>query len=109
MLSEDAEKQGVEHIECLFNELSEKEKVRAKEFLTRNADVFSRGEFDIGRTAMSLEALDKSKDIRKKAWRSYEDLFDDEPCRKKEKLSRFAVKAVEARPAQVMRSRQNHR
>jgi len=48
------------------------------------------------RTAMSLEALDKSKDIRKKAWRSYEDLLDDEPRQKKEKLSRFAVKAVEA-------------
>jgi len=28
--------------------------------------------------------------------RSYEDLLDDEPHRKKEKLSRFAVKAVEA-------------
>jgi len=27
-----------------------KEKVRAKEFLTSNANVFSRGEFDIGRT-----------------------------------------------------------
>ena len=49
------------------------------------------------RTAMSLEALDKSKDIRKKTWRSYEDLFDDEPRRKKEKLSRFAVKAGVAR------------
>ena len=48
------------------------------------------------RTAMSLEALDKLKDIRKKAWRSYEDLFEDEPHRKKEKLSRFAVKSVEA-------------
>jgi len=52
--SEDAEKQGVEHIECLFNELpkelSEKEKARAQEFLTSNADVFSRGEFDIGQT-----------------------------------------------------------
>jgi len=47
------------------------------------------------RTAMSLEALDKLKDIRKKAWRSYDDLFADEPRRKKEKLSRFAVKAVE--------------
>jgi len=54
LLSEDAEKPGVEHIECLFNELpkelSEKDKVRAKEFLTSNANVFSRGEFDIGRT-----------------------------------------------------------
>jgi len=47
-------------------------------------------------TAMSLEAVDKSKDTRKKAWRSYEDLFEDEPRRKKEKMSRFAVKSVEA-------------
>jgi len=54
LLSEDAEKQGVEHIECLFNELpkelSEKEKAQTKEFLTSNVDVFSRGEFDIDRT-----------------------------------------------------------
>jgi len=54
MLSEDTKKQGIEHIECLFielpKELSEKEKVRANEFLTSNANVFSRGEFDIGRT-----------------------------------------------------------
>jgi len=47
-------------------------------------------------TAMSLEALDKSKDTHKKAWRSYDDLFEDEPCQKKEKMSRFAVKSVEA-------------
>jgi len=49
--SEGTEKKGVEHIECLFNELPKElseEKVRAKEFLTSNAEVFSKGEFDIG-------------------------------------------------------------
>jgi len=44
----------VEHIECLFGdlptELSESQKARAVEFLTRNAEVFSKGEFAIGRT-----------------------------------------------------------
>jgi len=48
------EKNETEHIECLFGdlptELSESQKARAVEFLTRNAEVFSEGEVDIGWT-----------------------------------------------------------
>jgi len=47
------------------------------------------------RTAMSLEALDKSKETQKKVWRSYDDPLEDEP-RKKKESSRLAVKSVEA-------------
>jgi len=46
-------------------------------------------------TAMSLEVLDKSKENYKKTWRSYEEPFEDEPRRKKEKMSRLAVNSVE--------------
>jgi len=48
---------------------------------------------DALRTAMSLEVLDKSKENYKKSWRSYEEPFEDEPRRKKER--RLAVNAVE--------------
>ena len=44
-------------------------------------------------TAMSLEVLDKSKENYKKSWRSYEEPFEDEPRRKKER--RLAVNSVE--------------
>jgi len=43
---------------------------------------------------MSLEVLDKSKENYKKTWRSYEEPFEDEPRRKKER--RLAVNSVEA-------------
>jgi len=48
------------------------------------------------RTAMSLEVLDKSKENYKKMWRSYDEPFEDEPRRKKEKMSRLGVNTVEA-------------
>jgi len=52
--SEGAEKNGVEHIECLFeglpDDLSLSQKEQAVEFLTKNAKVFSESEFNIGRT-----------------------------------------------------------
>jgi len=51
---------------------------------------------DALRTAMSLEVLDKSKENYKKSWRSYDEPFEDEPCRKKEKISRLAENTVEA-------------
>jgi len=51
---------------------------------------------DAPRTTMSLEVLDKSKENHKKSWRSYDEPFKDEPCKKKEKMSRLAVKSVEA-------------
>jgi len=51
--SEGAEKNGVEHMECLFeglpDGLSLSQKEQAVEFLTRNSKVFSESEFDIGR------------------------------------------------------------
>ena len=44
----------VGHIQCLFEalptELSEGQKAEAIEFLRKNSEVFSKGEFDIGRT-----------------------------------------------------------
>jgi len=48
---------------------------------------------DALRTAMCLEVLDKSKENYKKTWRSYEEPFEDEPRRKKER--RLAVNSVE--------------
>jgi len=48
---------------------------------------------DALRTAMSLDILDKSKENYKKTWRSYEEPFEDEPRRKKER--RLAVNSVE--------------
>jgi len=48
---------------------------------------------DALRTAMSLEVLDKSKENYKKSCRSYEEPFEDEPRRKKER--RLAVNSVE--------------
>jgi len=39
---------------------------------------------------------DKSKENYKKSWRSYDEPFEDEPCRKKEKMWQLAVNTVEA-------------
>jgi len=56
---------------------------------------------DALRTAMSLEVLDKSKENYKKTWRSYDEPFEDEPRRKKEKMSRLAVNSVETVEGEV--------
>jgi len=50
---------------------------------------------DALRTAMSLEVLDKSKENHKKSWTSFDDPFEDDPHKKK-RMSRWAVKSVEA-------------
>ena len=54
---------------------------------------------DALRTAMSLQVLDKSKENYKKTWRSYEEPFEDEPHRKKER--RLAVNSVETVEGEV--------
>jgi len=68
--SEGTERSGTEHIQCLFDglpeELSQEQRERAVEFLMRNGEVFSKGEFDIGRTHLVEHKIetDGSRPVR---------------------------------------------
>jgi len=68
--SEGTEKNGIEHIECLFeglpSELSPGHKEQVRAFLIRNSKVFSESEFDIGRTHLVEHKIetDDSRPVR---------------------------------------------